>query len=72
MNDIERLLLQANNVLDQQYKHRIVELIRLKYDQMDENALLRQQETKPEEFQAYFNYCEECKKQAKLEVYGEE
>lgn len=72
MNDIEILLLQANNVLEQQYKHRIVELIRLKYDQMDENALLRQQKTKPEEFQAYFNYCEECKKQAKLEVYGEE
>lgn len=72
MNNIERILSQANNNLDKQYKSRVVELIHEKYDYSDEMALIRQQNEKPEEYTTYYAYCEECKKQAKLEVYGEE
>lgn len=35
--------------------------IRERYSQSDEFALLRQMFKKPEEFAAYFAYCEECK-----------
>lgn len=55
---------------EQQYKWRVVELIRQRYDADDEMALLRQRETKAEEFAAYNTYCEDCKAQAYQEIYG--
>ena len=56
--------------MDEQYKIRIVELIREKYTMDDELAILRQRETKAEEFAAYNDYVEECKNSAKKEIYG--
>lgn len=56
---------------EQQYKWRVVELIRERYDSDDETALLRQRDTKTEEFAAYNAYCEQCKTQAHQEIYGE-
>lgn len=47
------------------YSRRVVELIRERYTIEDELAIQRQRDTKPEEFQAYFDYVEECKEQAK-------
>lgn len=47
------------------YEERVVTLIRERYDLDDELAIQRQRDTKPEEFQEYFNYCEECKRRAK-------
>ncbi len=41
-----------------------------RYTVKQELAIQRQKETKPEEWQAYFDYVEECKAKAKLEVYG--
>ena len=35
--------------------------IRKKYSVSDEFAILRQKDEKPEEYSAYFAYCEECK-----------
>lgn len=55
---------------EQQYKWRVIELIRQRYDADDEMALLRQRETKAEEFAAYNTYCEDCKAQAYQEIYG--
>ncbi|MDE6473617.1 MAG: hypothetical protein K2L70_00760 [Clostridia bacterium] len=55
-----------------QYKRRVDELIRSKYTLSQELAIIRQQATKSEEYQAYFDYCEECKAIAKAEVYGNE
>ena len=55
---------------DEQYKMRVVELIREQYDQDDEMALLRQRDSKPQEFAAYNTYCEQCKTQAHHEIYG--
>jgi hypothetical protein len=50
------------------YEERVVELIRLRYDVNAELAILRQRDSKPEEFAEYDSYCEECKLQAKEEV----
>lgn len=43
------------------YEYQVVALIRERYSADDELAILRQRDTKPEEFEQYFNYCEECK-----------
>jgi hypothetical protein len=44
---------------------KIVKLIREKYSQDAEFAILRQRDTKPEEFAEYNAYCEECKAKVK-------
>lgn len=43
------------------YEDQVVALIRERYSADDELAILRQRDTKPEEFEQYFHYCEECK-----------
>ena len=45
----------------------IVKLIRKKYNVNQELAILRQRDTKPLEYQEYYNYVEQCKKQVKNE-----
>lgn len=47
------------------YEEKVVSLIREQYSLDEELAIQRQRDTKPEEFQAYFEYCEECKQKAK-------
>lgn len=47
------------------YELRVETLIRRRYTVSDELAILRQRDTKPEEFQDYFLYCEQCKDEAK-------
>lgn len=39
--------------------------IRERYSESDEFAILRQRDTKSDEWEEYFAYCEECKKRAK-------
>lgn len=46
-------------------------LIKERYSQSAENAILRQRDTKPQEFEEYNAYCEECKVRAK-EIIGEQ
>lgn len=43
------------------YKEQIVSAIREKYSIDDELAILRQRDTKPEEFEEYFNFVESVK-----------
>lgn len=50
------------------YEAMVVSQIRQKYSLDEELAILRQRDSKPEEFSAYFNYCEACKARAKQEV----
>lgn len=45
-----------------------VELIRERYSIDDEIAILRQKDTKADEFDAWYAYCEQCKAQAKENV----
>lgn len=65
----EEELLQAeriNSILQEiPYEQKVVDLIREKYTIDEELAIHRQKETKPNEFEIYFNYCEECKLKAK-------
>ena len=51
------------------YETRVIELIREKYSLDEELAIQRQRNSKPDEFQEYFNYCEDCKYQAKREIF---
>lgn len=58
--------------LDEQYKQRVVELVREEYSIDDELAILRQRDTKIDEFNAYNSFVEECKVTARREIYGDE
>lgn len=47
------------------YENYVNTLIREKYSLSQELAILRQRDSKPEEYNAYNAYCEECKAEAK-------
>ena len=49
------------------YEERVEQYIRERYGVSDELAILRQRDTKADEFNAYYEYCEECKRIAKEE-----
>ena len=50
------------------YENRVNDLIRSRYMLSEELAILRQKDEKPDEYKAYFAFCEECKSKAKLEL----
>ena len=62
---------QLEAIKHKKYEARTEELIAKKYSIKQEIAIARQKEIKPEEYQAYYNYCEECKTKAHIEIYGE-
>ena len=47
------------------YEQKVEDYIREKYTVSDELAILRQRDTKPEEYAEYYAYCEECKAKSK-------
>ena len=57
----------TNEEIGNSYEERVVLLIREKYSLDEELAIQRQRETKFEEFNEYFTYCEKCKMKAKKE-----
>lgn len=71
MNAIEKKLTELNDVQNEMYAQEVERLIRRRYSLGAELALGRQKDKKPEEFAKYDAYCEECKQQARLEIYGE-
>lgn len=54
-----------------QYEERVTSLIRARYSVSSELAVLRQRDSKPEEFAEYNAFAEECKQQAKVELIEE-
>jgi hypothetical protein len=58
----------ASEVYVPSYEERVIELIRERYSIDDEIAILRQKDTKQEEYQAWYDFCESCKAQAKGNV----
>lgn len=46
------------------YEQLVSDLIRERYTVDQEFAINRQRDTKPEEFQEYFDFCEQCKQKA--------
>lgn len=59
-------LAKIKNTID--YPQLVENKIRTKYSVSAELAILRQRDTKPEEFAEYNAYCEQCKAQAKTEL----
>lgn len=66
---------QYNNITTMEdirtYEERVQDLIRRRYTLSDELALHRQRESKVEEFNEYYAYCEQCKAQARKEARDE-
>ena len=52
------------------YEERVVELIRQRYTIDDELRNIRMRDTDPDTFNEYYQYVEECKLQAKEEVWA--
>ena len=50
------------------YDQLVSDLIRARYTIDQEIAINRQRDTKPEEFQKYFDFCEQCKTQAHEQI----
>ena len=50
------------------YSSIVEKYIRQKYSISDELAIQRQKDEKKEQFQEYYNYCEDCKQKAKQEL----
>ena len=53
------------------YKERVEHLIRERYTVADELGILRQRDTKPQEFAEYNAFAEQCKAQAKAQLAAE-
>lgn len=53
---------------EEDYGNQVNDLIRRRYSLSEELAILRQKDEKPDEYRAYFAFCEECKAKAKAEV----
>lgn len=54
------------------YEEQVVAKIRERYSIDDELAILRQRDTKPDEFEAYNQYAEQCKKEIKESIFSAE
>lgn len=54
-------LAKLNNAIDDLRKSHIIAAIRAKYDVNDEMAILRQKDTKPDEYATYNAYIEQIK-----------
>ena len=67
MNSIDKRLSRLNGTVESDYIARVDRLIRQKYSVSAELAILRQRDTKPEEFAEYNAYAEECKRTAREE-----
>lgn len=69
MTPDEEAEMLANQPIDQRaYEQMVEDFIRERYTVSDELAILRQRDTKPEEFEEYNAFCEECKARAKSQT----
>ena len=68
MTKIEIKLANANGVLDKLMETEINKRIRQKYTISNELAILRQRDTKPEEFDQYNAFVEGIKAEVKAEI----
>ena len=60
-----------SNLIKPSYKESIINAIREKYSIDDEIAILRQRDTKPNEFDEYFNFVENIKENLKNQTQEE-
>ena len=57
-----------NNRIDKTYEELVITLIRQKYSINEELAILRQRDTKPQEFAEYNQFVENIKTQLKAKI----
>lgn len=65
-------LAKKNNAVAAVYENEVIKLIRKRYTINQELAILRQRDTKPDEFEEYNTFVEECKKTVKRDIEEEE
>ena len=63
-----RKLAEANGTLPQVYADLVTKKVRKKYSLSDELAVMRQRDTKPEEFAEYNAFVETCKAEARADL----
>ena len=63
--------LEGQEAMDLLYPEYVSHLIHEKYSINTELALLRQMNSKPEDFAEYNAFAEQCKAKARREIYGE-
>ena len=68
MNSIKKRLARLNGTVDKLYVAAVDGMIRERYSISAELAVLRQRDTKPEEFSEYNAYVEKCKAAVKAEL----
>lgn len=66
--NIERYKEKFNIDKQKEYESMAEKLIRMRYTVSQELAILRQRDSKPEEFAEYNAFCESCKTEAKLSL----
>lgn len=64
-----RIITEKENDKQIEYKSQIDELIREKYSINDEIAILRQRDTKPIEYEEYFDFVERIKQNVKANTF---
>lgn len=70
MNEkLKILLIKKNNIAEKIYPKLVEEAIREKYSLSDELAILRQRNSKPEEFEEYNAFVEQCKIDIKAKIF---
>ena len=60
--------MERSHWLDTPYDDLVNAEIRKRYSASQEFAILRQKDEKPEEYAAYYAYCEECKAMVKAQI----
>ena len=68
----EMMVEEEHLIPEMTYEEQVVAKIRERYSVDDELAILRQRDTKPEEFEAYNQYAEQCKKEIKESIFSAE
>lgn len=63
-----RITVEKETIKNLEYKSTIDRLIRQRYSISDEIAILRQRDSKPDEYAEYNAYCEQCKAHVKSEL----
>ena len=61
-------LAKKNGTIAELYEAEVISRIRKKYSVNQELAILRQRDTKPEEFAEYNAFVEQCKSEVKSEI----
>lgn len=64
--NVEKYNARKQKENNDEYENKVVALIRKKYNVNQELAILRQRDTKPLEYQEYYDYVERCKAEVKL------